>query len=94
MTILLNLLNVCNRIGYQMTEMLLILYRFNGGDKLKEHGKPSSNQEFMIWNILFMAPRIKMIVIKTYFGAVVVKRCDVSGPVQRTPEPGQTHWSG
>ena len=25
-----------------------------------------------------MAPRIKMIVIKTYFGAVVVKRCDVS----------------
>ena len=31
-----------------------------------------------IWNILFMAPRIKMIVIKTYFGAVVVKRCDVS----------------
>ena len=26
-----------------------------------------------IWNILFMAPRIKMIVIKTYFGAVVVK---------------------
>ena len=29
----------------------------------------------LIWNILFMAPRIKMIVIKTYFGAVVVKRC-------------------
>ena len=27
----------------------------------------------MIWNILFMAPRIKMIVIKTYFGAFVVK---------------------
>ena len=27
----------------------------------------------LIWNILFMAPRIKMIVIKTYFGAVVVK---------------------
>ena len=32
----------------------------------------------LLWNILFMAPRIKMIVIKTYFGAVVVKRCDVS----------------
>ena len=32
----------------------------------------------ILWNILFMAPRIKMIVIKTYFGAVVVKRCDVS----------------
>ena len=33
---------------------------------------------YNVWNILFMAPRIKMIVIKTFFGAVVVKRCDVS----------------
>ena len=43
--------------------------------------KNSSNSKIKLpklWNILFMAPRIKMIVIKTYFGAVVVKRCDVS----------------
>ena len=36
------------------------------------------NNELIIWNILFMAPRIKIIVIKTYMGAVVVKRCEVS----------------
>ena len=35
-------------------------------------------KKILLWNILFMAPRIKMIVIKTYFGAVVLKRCDVS----------------
>ena len=32
------------------------------------------DQSYTIWNILFMAPRIKLIVVFTYFGAVSLKR--------------------
>ena len=37
------------------------------------------NALIAVWNILFMAPRIKMIVnLLTYVGASLLKRCDVS----------------